>query len=495
MARVIKLKKRWTLGTQRGSGGFGKVFEATNEDGEQAAVKLIEKKPGADRETLIAREVSGLPKVVEVIDDGEDGNEYVLVMPLAERSLEDELAARGGPIPVDDAVAILADISEALAGVHEKKIINRDVKPANTLLIDGSWNLSDFGIGRFLEATTGIETFKFHGSSPYLAPERWRGERASAPSDVYSFGIVAYELLMGRRPFVGPDAADFADQHQHQAPPDLTGAPPKLASLVMECLDKAPAARPPAANILTRLQTIMSPSAPGSNALQAANQAIAADNAALSAKLATARTEKERRDQLAQSAISRLRQIGETLQAQILDAAPASSDSTARTATTGWARSLGPATIFMDEIIPASPDVWGGYAPAFDVIAYSAIGIRIPQDRYGWEGRVHSLWYCDAKEAGDFRWFEIAFMVNPLMRQDSTVAPFALPPGGDSGVAIAPTLGHIQAAWPFLPFDRGDDAEFLERWLRWFGEAAQGELRRPSSMPERSDAHNSWRRS
>ncbi len=495
MVRVIKLNRTWTLGPQRGSGGFGTVYEATNEVGEVGAVKLVEKKPGADRETLIALEVSGLPNVVEVIDSGEDGNDYVLVMPLADRSLEDELAMRGSSVPVDEAVAIMANIAEALAAVHDKGIIDRDVKPPNVLLIGGAWHLSDFGIARYAEATTGIETFKFHGSAPYLAPERWRGERASTQSDVYSFGVMAFQMLTGRLPFLGPDVPDFADQHQHAAPPDLANVPPKLASLVIESLDKAPAARPPAANILARLRTMSTPASPGASALQAANQSVAAKNVAASAKQAEARTNKERRDQLASSAIDRLRRIGDTLRAQIEEAAPESRDSTTGTATTGWARSLDSATIYMEAPVPAPTDVWGPYMPAFDVIAVSAIGIRIPQDRYGWEGRSHSLWYCDAKVAGDFRWYEVAFMTSPLLGQTSTVAPFALPPGADSGVAIAPVTGHIQAAWPFLAIDRGDDAEFLDRWLGWFAQAVQGDLHRPTGMPERSDAHGSWRRS
>jgi eukaryotic-like serine/threonine-protein kinase len=491
MGRVIKLGRTWTLEQQIGGGGFGTVFKATDDGGKLAAIKLVEVKPGADREALIAAEVSGLPKVVQLIEWGEDGNEYVLVMPLADRSLDKELASENGPMSVDSAVPILTDIAEALVGVHAKDVINRDIKPANVLLIQGEWQVADFGIARYAEATTGIATFKFHGSPPYVAPERWRGERATKQSDVYSFGAVAHELLAGTPPFQGPD---FASQHMREAPPSLTGVPPKLASIVIECLDKAPEARPTAANILNRLRSLGSPSSRGAADLQAANQAVATANADASAKLAVARNEQERRKLLVDAGSQRLRQIGATLQELIAESAPQAGVSTARTAATGWSRSLGPATIFMNEINPAELDVWGPYRPAFDVVAYTEIGVRIPRDQYGWEGRIHSLWYCDATESGVYRWHETAFMMMPLVRSEPTVVPFGLPPGPDAGVAVAPVLGHIQVAWPFTPFDQGDEGEFLDRWLGWFGQAALGNLRRPSSMPERPDSHNSWRR-
>lgn len=490
MGRVIKLGRTWTLGTQIGGGGFGTVYEATDENGFRAAVKLVDKKPGASREALIAQDVSGAPHVVELIEHGEDGNDHVLVMPLADQSLDKELASRG-PVPTDEAVPILADIAEALAAVHAKDVVSRDVKPANVLLINGQWHVSDFGISRYAEAATAIETFKFHGSPPYVAPERWRGERATKQSDMYSFGVLAHEMLAGELPFKGPD---FAEEHMRDTPPDIAGVPPKLASLVIECLDKASEARPTAANVRNRLRSIDTLSSPGAAALQAANHAVAAANVDASAKVATARSEEDRRALLIDAATKRLRQIGTTLQEQIAEAAPHAAVSTARTAATGWSRSLATATVFMDEIVSAGRDVWGSYRPSFDVVAYSAIGVRMPRDRYGWEGRVHSLWYCDATEKGVYRWHETAFMVMPLMNQDSSVAPFALPPGADAGVAIAPVMGHIQVAWPFLPFDQGDEVEFLDRWLGWFGLAAQGALQRPSSMPEHTDAQNSWRR-
>lgn len=132
MARVIRCKRTWTLGRKLGEGGFGKVYEATDEHGQRAAVKLIRKLPGADRERLIAGELTGLPKVMPVIDDGETRTEHIIVMPLAERSLEDELDARGGPVPLDEAIPILSDLVEGIAAMHGAGVVSRDVKPSNS---------------------------------------------------------------------------------------------------------------------------------------------------------------------------------------------------------------------------------------------------------------------------------------------------------------------------------------------------------------------------
>jgi hypothetical protein len=107
MSRVINLAKAWTLEDHVGGGGFDTVYRAHDEDGAVAAIKLVPKVAGRSRELLLAQDVSGLPNVVGLEDFGEDGGEYILVMPLADRSLDDELAARGAPVPVDEAIPIL----------------------------------------------------------------------------------------------------------------------------------------------------------------------------------------------------------------------------------------------------------------------------------------------------------------------------------------------------------------------------------------------------
>lgn len=133
--RVIELARRWKIGERLGSGGFGTVYRAAGEDGTQAAAKLVPKVPGADREMLFA-ELGGVRNVVPIIDSGETEEAWVLVMPLAERSLQDHLAA-SGPLPVAEALVVLRDVAAALADLAARaaRVVHRDIKPANVLLL------------------------------------------------------------------------------------------------------------------------------------------------------------------------------------------------------------------------------------------------------------------------------------------------------------------------------------------------------------------------
>lgn len=134
------------------------------------------------------------------------------------------------------------------------------------------------------------------------------------------------------------------------------------------------------------------------------------------------------------------------------------------------------------------------YHPPFEVVAYSCITVGFPPDQSGYEGRSHSLWYCDAQEPGVFRWYETAFMSNPLIPRRGRLDPFALEPGEEAYGALSTVTTEYQVAWPFTPIDQGNETEFIERWIAWFADAAEGRLHHPSRMPER-DPEGSWRRS
>jgi serine/threonine-protein kinase len=132
--------------------------------------------------------------------------------------------------------------------------------------------------------------------------------------------------------------------------------------------------------------------------------------------------------------------------------------------------------------------------PSIDVISHNYIRLKFPRNRWGYEGRSHSLWYSDAVEKGVYRWFETAFMIHPLIASSlSPIDPFNLDPTPKSGEPLSPIMGRYQVAWPFTPFDQGGQASFIERWLGWFCDAAAENLMHPSQMPER-EAQGSWRR-
>ena len=128
------------------------------------------------------------------------------------------------------------------------------------------------------------------------------------------------------------------------------------------------------------------------------------------------------------------------------------------------------------------------------MIAFASIGVVFPPTEYTqYGGRVHSLYYCDAREEGVYRWYETAYMMGAFSSYRSLRDPFALAPGDKAGAALQQGMGEAQVAWPFTPIDQGEETEFIERWIDWFGAAAKGELRHPSSMPEKPP-QGSWRK-
>ncbi|HET9658496.1 MAG TPA: protein kinase [Kineosporiaceae bacterium] len=248
--QVLRLEREWRIGRRLGGGGLGQVYEATSPDGTAAAVKLVKKIPGAERELLFV-DLPGVRNVISVIDSGETADSWVIVMPKAQGSLRDRLNADWGGLPLTDAVKALTDVAETLEDL-QGSIAHRDLKPENVLYLDGKWCLADFGISRYAEATTAFQTFKGALTMAYAAPERWRNERATSAADIYALAVSGYELLTGDLPF---DSLNLKYHHLNSPPPDLpTTVPKPLAAVLRQGMAKNPAARPDATAMLTVLR-------------------------------------------------------------------------------------------------------------------------------------------------------------------------------------------------------------------------------------------------
>ena len=364
----ITLDRTWRLGPQLGEGGFARVFLAQNEDGDLVVVKLVPKEPGTQREMLFV-DLDGISNVIPILDSGETGDFWVLVMPKAEKSLRDHLNEVDG-ITVNEALSVLIDIAEALVAVEARDVVHRDIKPENVLLLDGRWHIADFGIARYAEATTASDTLKLAKSHPYAAPEQWREERATSATDVYALGVIAHELLVGARPFGGPD---FRRQHLEDNPPAIAGIPDRLRSLVIECLYKSPGARPRPENLVPRLKDSLRAASPAGSRLQQANTLAVERQAEDSRQRSAIQAEAERRRVLYADAEQALENILALLDRRIKDDASAV-DKRQDVSGLTWRLNAGSLSVEFRKRVEPGKD----RPLPFEVIAYTQIGAYKP---------------------------------------------------------------------------------------------------------------------
>lgn len=231
--------------------GMGQVFRGSDAGGRPIAVKRVTlridtegERRRREREREITQALADLPAdhLLPTLDVGRVGEDLLFVMPLATRSLAAALAA--GDMENGAHLDALRQIAQGLVELASASVLHRDLKPENVLFHDGRWQLADFGIARNVLESTGTYTFLGWGTQPYMAPELWDGKAATVKSDLYALGVIAYELLAGRRPFPGPGEAELRRQHQLDQPPDPAGVPPALGRLMLRLLAKNPAERP-----------------------------------------------------------------------------------------------------------------------------------------------------------------------------------------------------------------------------------------------------------
>lgn len=185
------------------------------------------------------------PNIVNIFDVGEEGSLHYLVMEYVPGKTLKEYIIDHSPVPPEQAVKIMKQLASALAHAHQNQIVHRDIKPQNILMDpDGNVKITDFGIAMALSATSYTQTNSVLGTVHYLSPEQARGGAANKKSDIYSLGIVMFELLTGRLPFSGESAVSIALKHLQTETPSLREIVPSLPQSLENVVFKATAKNP-----------------------------------------------------------------------------------------------------------------------------------------------------------------------------------------------------------------------------------------------------------
>ena len=248
-----KISDRYQIIKSIGEGGMANVYLAYDTILDRnVAVKVLRGDLATDekfvrrfqREALSASSLSN-PNIVEVYDVGEDNGEYYIVMEYVEGKHLKNLLKKRGKLTVPEVIDIVLQITNGLSVAHDSYIIHRDIKPQNILILDnGLVKITDFGIAVAMNATQLTQTNSVMGSVHYLPPEQASGKGATLQSDIYSIGILMYELLTGKLPFKGDNAVEIALKHLKEPMPSIRDEMPEIPQSVENIILKATAKNP-----------------------------------------------------------------------------------------------------------------------------------------------------------------------------------------------------------------------------------------------------------
>src|SRR2546423_1015261 len=247
------LSGRYRLESKLGSGGMSTVYLALDTTlDRQVAVKVMHREMSEQPEQLArfrqeARAVAKMshPNVVTVIDAGEDGGHPYIVFEYIEGEPLKQGIQRLGRLPVQEAVAYAIEVGRGLEPAHARNMVHRDIKPQNVLIDpEGHAKVTDFGIARQIEQQGVTATGRVLGTTDYVSPEQAMGQDVDPRSDVYSLGVVLYEMLSGDVPFHADSLVGVAMKHVHEDLPDVQKRRPEVSSAVVAVVERSTAKDP-----------------------------------------------------------------------------------------------------------------------------------------------------------------------------------------------------------------------------------------------------------
>ena len=253
IAKGQKISDRYEIIKSIGEGGMANVYLAYDTILERnVAVKVLRGDLSTDekfvrrfqREALQAARITH-ENIVDVYDVGEDNGEYYIVMEYVEGKHLKSLLKKRGKLTIPEVVDIMLQVTSGLSVAHDQYIIHRDIKPQNIMILEnGLVKLTDFGIAVAMNSTQLTQTNSVMGSVHYLPPEQANGKGATLQSDIYSLGILMYELLTGKLPYRGDNAVEVALKHLKEPMPSVRTTIPDIPQSIENIILRATAKNP-----------------------------------------------------------------------------------------------------------------------------------------------------------------------------------------------------------------------------------------------------------
>ena len=247
------LSGRYLLDQKLGSGGMSTVYLAKDETLQRwVAAKVLHREISDQpdqierfrREARAVAQVSH-PNVVAVIDAGEDGGRPYIVFEYCDGETLKQRIDRMGRLPLDEAAAYAIEVGRGLQAAHARRLVHRDVKPQNVLIdSEGRAKVTDFGIARELEQDGLTKTGRVLGTTDYVSPEQAMGQPVDDRSDIYSLGVLLYEMLTGDVPFKAETVVGVAMKHVNEQMPDVQRKRPEVSSALAAVIERATEKKP-----------------------------------------------------------------------------------------------------------------------------------------------------------------------------------------------------------------------------------------------------------
>lgn len=500
MMQEIRLNQhKWTINTDipiGAPGGFGAVFEGSGGDSVVAIKRLnLQASKAAHRELSICEELSSrqLQHIVPILDWGQDAesDRYYIVMPKCEKNLQEYINETDSGLPVTEAIKILLDI---LVGLQEvKDITHRDLKPANILLHEGKWKIADFGIAKFVEDSTSLESLRSCLTPSYAAPEQWKNERPASATDIYAVGCIAHTLITGTPPFFG-DCDDLREKHLNSAPemiPDFPSSP-----LVQFMLRKLPEARPSLKRCIEVFQKSVDSKQSGSKrhiaVLANAVGIVAQEESEKELRHQEFERVRSLRTQLYSSAVDTLKEIHHNFIASLKEAAhEVIAVKGSENEYIDFGRAVFNFNVSHRTVKPCDdssgiPNRWGMHekCSSWDFIAMTEIRLKMKSTNGDMPKftRSANLIYGRPNNDSDYRWYEMSFF-SCLGKSRQKDKPYAIKYIWEIDKALSNTMYTDELAHEVVSIDGEDEEAFIDYWIEQMAKASVGNMEQPRYLP------------